>query len=696
MNALMQRVARVARKEAEAILRSLVPLRPDAHRCALKLGFRTIENLVAHFRRRKEPFFMGWTAHAGPSAMRVFRERFPNSVTGICKQADAICRGEVELHGYRFHADGVIQWHRDPISREQIPVRYWRYYRFSTFDEFPDDSSDPIILFKLHTHQHLCRLGQAYRLTGSEHYIDALNAQLAEWIREFPVGHGYPYLIVLNVAQRLISWCIIYALARSSQRFMDKLLPLFLHALALQARFVYRSLSVHGATNNFVLTECVALWMVAQFFPEFPESSRWKARALDILKRELPKQILPDGTSFEKSTGYQRFVAELLILLCSSEQAHPSQQVDARNQLQGILSSLLYLSGPDGNMPQLGDVSLERAFWLTASDNMCDVRELFATGATLLNDVNLKWGAQGVAETVLWLTGLDGIAQFDSLDAYPPMQASKLFPDGGFAILRDSWREPNLQVVVDCGDVGLAGSGGHGHNDVLSFVLWKGKQPVFIDPGTYTYFASRRWRDAFRGTASHNVVQVDGAEIADLGPGLFQISSGARAIIHRWEVNEDLVILDAAHIGYRRFAQPVMLRRQFLLLGSRAVILRDQVEGEGEHDLVWRFHCAPGVLPSVLETGDLHLKLPNGESLVLVFLYQAGANWRLEEGWFSPYYGKKIAVACPTLAVRVALPAVMTIGMIPVASTEMVDPMRIADVRAALEQELNACIFFVA
>jgi hypothetical protein len=692
VKALGQRLARVARKEAEAVLRSILPLRPDARRSTSALGFHAVENLVAHFRQRQEPSFMGWTVRAGPAAIQVFHERFPKSVADICKQADAICRGEVELHDYRFHADGKIQWHGDPVSHEEIPVRYWRYYRFSTFGNFPDGSRDPILLFKLHTHQHLCRLGQAYQLTSDERYIDALNTQLTEWIRQFPVGHGYPYLIVLNVAQRLISWCILYVLARSSRRFMDRLFPLFLDALALQARFVYRSLSIHGPTNNFVLTECVALWMVALFFPEFPESARWKARALDVLKRELPKQILSDGTSFEKSTGYQRFVAELLILLCSCDQVSPSRQINAQNELQGVLSSLLYLSGPDGSMPQLGDVSLERAFWLAASDDMCDVRELFAAGASLLHDPNLKWGAQQAAETVFWLSGADGLAQFDGLDERPPIQASRLFPDGGFAALRNSWQEPDFLIVTDCGGITQPGSGGHGHNDVLSFVLWKGSQPVFIDPGTYTYFSSRRWRDIFRGTASHNVVQVDGAEIAALGPGLFQISSAARPIIHRWEANERFAILDAAHAGYSRLARPVIPRRQLVLLNSRAVILRDQVDGEGEHDLVWRFHCAPGVLPSVTIMGDLHLRLPGGDGLLLVFMQPGNPAWKLESGWFSPQYGKKLAIACPTLTVRAGLPVSLALGMAPLAPEETADAARMTDIRTALEREMNACI----
>ncbi|KAA3627113.1 MAG: hypothetical protein DWQ09_13815 [Proteobacteria bacterium] len=691
MMVFVQRLVRVVRKEAEALFRSIRPLRPDARRSASSLGFGSTEDLVAHFYRRQEPCFMDWTMRSGPVSVRAFHERFPDAAADICGQADALCRGEVELHEYRYHAAGRIRWHFDPVSQEEIPLRYSRYYRFNTHDDFPDGSRDPILLFKLHTHQHLCRLGQAYQLTGEERYIDSLNSQLTEWIHHFPVGHGYPYLIVLNVAQRLISWCIIYVFSRSSRRFRDSMLPLFIDALALQARFLYRSLSVHGPTNNFVLTECVALWMVALLFPEFPEASRWEAKALEVLRRELQKQILPDGTSFEKSTGYQRFVAELLILLVWCDRSSTSQELDTRSGLQGVLSSLLYLSGPDGSMPQLGDVSLERAFWLATGEDMCDIRELLAAGASLLDDPSLKWGAQKAAQTVFWFSGADGLTQFDNVEAHPPSKASRLFPDGGFAALRNSWEEPGLLVVVDCGGVTQPGGGGHGHNDVLSFVLWKGGQPVIVDPGTYTYFSSRRWRNIFRSTASHNVVQVDGAEIATLGPGLFQVSA-VHHTIHHWEVNEQFVTFDADHSGYARFAQPVLPRRQMVLLNSNALILRDLIGGEGEHELVWRFHCAPGVSPGVTATGDLHLNLPGGDGMLLLFLQSEKPTWELGSGWFSPRYGEKLAIACPTFTVLTALPVSLALGMVPLAKGEAVDTARTTEIRAALVREMNACI----
>ena len=61
-------------------------------------------------------------------------------------------------------------------------------------------------------------------------------------------------------------------------------------------------------------------------------------------------------------------------------------------------------------------------------------------------------------------------------------------------------RSPDAVMVVDAGEVGMRGIGGHGHNDVLSFDLWAAGAPLLVDSGTYTY--SRRPGRA-AGAAEH-------------------------------------------------------------------------------------------------------------------------------------------------------------------------------------------------
>ena len=65
------------------------------------------------------------------------------------------------------------------------------------------------------------------------------------------------------------------------------------------------------------------------------------------------------------------------------------------------------------------------------------------------------------------------------------------------------------QMVIDAGHQG-AMTAGHGHADALSVCLNSAGQPVLIDPGTCAYVPANRERHAFRATAAHNTLEVDG------------------------------------------------------------------------------------------------------------------------------------------------------------------------------------------
>ena len=98
-----------------------------------------------------------------------------------------------------------------------------------------------------------------------------------------------------------------------------------------------------------------------------------------------------------------------------------------------------------------------------------------------------------------------GAAAADSLAEDGPAPASSAFRDGGVYILRDGTN----YVFVDCGPIGLAGRGGHGHNDLLSFEATLDGVPLITEGGCYVYTADTVSRDIDRGTRSHNTPLVD-------------------------------------------------------------------------------------------------------------------------------------------------------------------------------------------
>ena len=61
-------------------------------------------------------------------------------------------------------------------------------------------------------------------------------------------------------------------------------------------------------------------------------------------------------------------------------------------------------------------------------------------------------------------------------------------------------RNNDLHTIIKCGDIGLKGKGAHGHCDCLSFELFAGDKEFIVDPGSYVYSASPKWRNLFRST----------------------------------------------------------------------------------------------------------------------------------------------------------------------------------------------------
>lgn len=133
------------------------------------------------------------------------------------------------------------------------------------------------------------------------HYFDDLNAEGAEdrtdwhrqliqgWVEENPPGQGNgwePYPSSL----RIVNW-IKWALAGNT-------LPnAAVHSLAVQIRWLRNNLEYH-LLGNHLFANAKALVFAGAFFAE-NEARQWMDKGLDILAREVPKQILPDGGQFE-------------------------------------------------------------------------------------------------------------------------------------------------------------------------------------------------------------------------------------------------------------------------------------------------------------------------------------------------------------------------------------------------------------
>jgi hypothetical protein len=192
-----------------------------------------------------------------------------------------------------------------------------------------------------------------------------------------------------------------------------------------------------------------------------------------------------------------------------------------------------------------------------------------------------------------------------------------VFPDGGFAVLR----EAEGFSFIRCGShKDRPAQADNLHRDIW----WNGVNYLF-DAGSYLYNASAEMLSWFMGTKGHNTVQLGDAD---------QMLKGPRFIWFNWSQAEDLQVGETAE--YFSFSGTI---RAYAHLGEgirhtrKIKKFRNRAEWEVEDSIVNL--PANQVIHQLWHTGAhaVHLSAVNSRGEVLTC--------REEQGWVSDYYGVK-------------------------------------------------------
>jgi len=580
---------RVVRTPARRARLRIAPPRVTARQLARALG---TDDPIAALRG---------PARAALPTVAALEDRLPGlpaeARAALLERADAVCRHEFDLLGSGpVDLGPEIDWHADFKTGRRWPS--------SHISEIPivfGDGSDIKVPWELSRFQHLPLLAAAHRVTGDARYLDEIGAQLRCWIAHNPLEHGPNWACTMDVAIRAVNWVAALVLcceAAPRARWLDDAL----RSLLLHGRFIRAHLEYSEIRGNHYLSDVVGLLPVAAVFSGGSEGGRWAGWAADELLREMEHQVRPDGCDHEASIPYHRLVAELFV--CGS------QAVDAlapgvltpayRERLDRMLRFTAAYTPPTGDAPLVGDNDSGRFLPL----------DEYGTGYR--SHLHL-FAQSGRARTAL-----DGHAAF---------------PDGGYWVMKGG----ELWALVRCGDVGLRGRGCHAHNDALSFELALGDQPLVVDPGTFVYTASPAERNRFRSTSSHSTLRIGGEEQNVLrSDTLFVMEDRARPQQLVWESRAaGRAVFAGRHHGFEVLDPAAIHERRLEFDGpAGALVIRDTVRSEGEHELEWTFPLPPGAVVRaasegvVAEIGTARLTIAG-----------AGLAFAVEECWFAPAYG---------------------------------------------------------
>lgn len=571
----------------------------------------------------------------------------------IIDDADRAC-----AHLFDFLGSGptdlgpVIDWHRDFKSGKTWPKA--PVARLDLNDV--GGGADVKVSWELSRFQHLVPMGQAYLLTGDEKYPREFMAQIDSWLAGNPVGLGVNWACPMDVAIRAVNWIWALSFFRGAPSVPPEFWVRFFHSLYVHGRFVRSNMEWNLIRHNHYLADLAGLVFVGGLFGWTKTGRRWSAFARRQLEKEMGHQVYEDGVGHEGSVPYHRLAAELFLTSTIVLERTGSKMSPAfRARLQRMLDFIMVYTKPDGEAPLFGDADDGRLqiFSPETAARINDHRYLLAIGAVVFNRADYARAAGGFSEEAWWLLGARGSEAFSALALEPVVSdgsdsragevgpgrsiESAAFPIGGFYFMRSD----DLYLAIDCGPVGLRGTGGHGHNDALSLEIQTAGHTFITDSGSYVYGADPEARNRFRSTRAHNVVELDGEEIAELGAGhsLWTIADQARPKCLKWETHETHDIFVGEHYGYRRLpGSPTVRRAIYFDKDERYWVVKDSIDGSGSHSATVRFHFRPG--KTVLNERSLLVTAEGpGGGLALAPITGEGVRGRLVEGRFSPSYG---------------------------------------------------------
>ena len=514
--------------------------------------------------------------------------------------ADLVLQGKYPLLGSVFDLGHEFDWRRDFLSGRTSAANYFRAVPYLDAVQVGDHK----VIWELSRHQFLILLAQAYRFTGRREYLAAIEKHLDSWLAQNPFMRGINWCSALEVAFRALSWIWVFHLAGRdlSAGIRDRLLiELYRHGCYLE-----HNLSFYFSPNTHLLGEAVVLHALGVLFPDWPRSREWVDYGGRVTREQLVSQINEDGSHFEQSSYYHVYAVDFFLLHWILSRESPPEKA---HRMGDFLHALL---GAGRAIPLIGDDDGGRLFH-PYGDCTQFGRATLATLSLLLKRTDWPLESADLWPQAAWWLGAARLEAALQQGSSPP---STHFADTGLVFLASG----DVQVIFDAGPFGR-GSGGHSHSDALSVIVRRWDNDILIDSGTFTYVADPVERDAFRGSAAHNTVRVDGRDQATpAGP-------------FGWTNKPDIALIQSSNDAAEAVCQTAgYVHRRRVQVSPGSIRITDHVEGGSAVEQFW--HAASETVeqvePNVFRIAD---------SATLALPREGRAE--LLSGWRSMIYGRK-------------------------------------------------------
>lgn len=423
-------------------------------------------------------------------------------------------------------------------------------------------------------HLHSFRWLRDLRAAGNDLAREHARNLVTQWIDRYQTWDKAMWRLDLT-GERLAMWIVHYEFFcdGGNEEFEDR----FFESVIRQARHLKRALP--GDVIGLAQLKGIRGLLYAGL--AFEGYELWIEEALTLLKREIERQILADGSHVSRC---------------------PEQLLQAVQLLLDIKSALGTAAYP---LPEYIQHAIDRTgpalrFFRYGDRNFGLFNGAQESNAALIDAVLAQSPAGSKALNSLPSSGFERVSIGRSL---------LLFDNGKPA----PW--PHDKKA---------------HAAPLAFEFSYGRERIFVNCGTHPTNAA--WQDALRATAAHNALTIDHRNAGEIGSdGHF--TRKIRTNISMREDTKKASLLEASHDGYISINGMTHRRRLFLSDGGHDLrgedILSSALPHEKPQEIEIRFHIHPKILVSLVKQGEeALLRLPTGTGWRF---HQSGGQMTLED-----------------------------------------------------------------
>ncbi len=471
---------------------------------------------------------------------------------------------------------------------------------------------DNELRWQLHRMKWWAPMGKRYRQTGDERYTREWCAQYLDWIEKNPLteyrrdesidlltaDNVYFAWRPLEVSDRLEFQIHQFIYFLPSPNFDAPFLEAFLKNYHRHATHIMQNFSKQG---NHLLFEAQRLIFAGVFFQEFKDAPTWRRRGVEILNREIQRQVYDDGMQYELDPHYH---------------------LEAIN----IFFNALYMmdaNGYRGEFPEEYLQTIERMIEIHANYSFPDYTNPMFSDAKLHDKPSVltyyqKWAKVFADNALICYMASEGN------ECGEPKYLSRAFSTSGFYILRNGWGDDATQMTIKAGPPAFW----HNQPDNGTFELWHKGRNFFPDSGSYVYAGGKEineLRNWFRQTQVHNTLTLNGKDIEQ---------GDTKLISWRTKGKSDMLSIENPSYG------GLTHRRTIFFVNRKFYVIVDEATGDAAGEVELNYNLVEGAFVAP-DSQQIATDFADGNNISLTVVADKPLTLREEQGWVSRSYRQR-------------------------------------------------------